>query len=611
MKFDLFVLPFTLGVIFLLGYLGYKYATWFRGLNKSDRSKVISGFFSVRLFRAVNEIIMESLLHRNIFRRNRLLGFMHMSLAFGWFLLIAIGNLESRVYEPTSMNLPYVPIFFKFFNANPDAFPLHRVFSFTMDLLLLLVLGGVALAFLKRFFSKAYGMKRTTRLMLGDRLALTTLWLIFPLRLLAESFTSAVYGGGDFLTGTFGSFLGSFLPAANLYYPAWWAYSLSLGVFFLALPFSRYMHIPTEVVLILSRHFGLAEHAERTPFTEVEINSCSRCGVCLDACQLSFAGGVQNIQSTYQLKSIRYNSIQPTESFGCNMCGRCDNVCPVGIDISGIRMITRNELNGKVPDVSFAEQSMPHAHKSDVIYFAGCMTHQTPSIKKAMVSLLETAGVNYWFMDEWGGLCCGRPMMLAGHKAQADIMIEKNRKLIIESGARILVTSCPICYKVFAKEYNLNIRVMHHTQYLLELAESHKIRPGHLAGNAVYHDPCELSRDIKVYEEPRKLLGKMVQVKSNEFEKDNALCCGNSLANLSADNDIRRKVTEDAYIKMNASGSQYLVTSCPMCKKAFEKVADVEVKDIAELVVRSMQKSRSPVKASGLKVAHPVEVIAG
>ena len=190
-------------------------------------------------------------------------------------------------------------------------------------------------------------------------------------------------------------------------------------------------------------------------------------------------------------------------------------------------------------------------------------------------------------------------------------MIEKNRKLIVESGAKILVTSCPICYKVFAKDYNLNIRVLHHTQYLLELAESNKIKPGHLAGNAVYHDPCELSRDIKVYEEPRKLLGKMVQVNSTDFEKDNALCCGNSLANLSADNDIRSKVTADAYKKLRASESQYLVTSCPMCKKAFEKVADVEVKDIAELVVRSMQKSRQPVKASGLRVAQPAEVIAG
>jgi NAD-dependent dihydropyrimidine dehydrogenase PreA subunit len=133
--------------------------------------------------------------------------------------------------------------------------------------------------------------------------------MIFPFRLFAESFTAAVSGGGDFLTGSFGSFLGSFLPASALYHPAWWAYSASLGVFFIALPFSRYMHIPTEVVLIFARHYGLAETTKRTSLTEVEINSCSRCGICLDTCQMSFAGGIQNIQSTYQLKAIRYNSI--------------------------------------------------------------------------------------------------------------------------------------------------------------------------------------------------------------------------------------------------------------------------------------------------------------
>ncbi len=590
MKFDLFVLPFTLGLVFLLGYLAVKYSVWYFKQDKTDRQKVRKGFLSMKMIRALKEIVMESLLHRRIFIKNRLLGFMHMSLAFGWFLLIAIGNLESRVYQPAEMNPPYIPIFFKFFHANPGSFPLHRVFSFTMDLLLLFVLVGVILAFAKRFYSKPYGMKRTTKLMLGDRFALTSLWMIFPLRLLAESLTSAVYGGGDFLTGSVGNLLGIILPASSMYYSAWWAYSLALGTFFVALPFSRYMHIPTEVVLIFSRHFGLNESSHRTPFTEIEINSCSRCGICLDTCQLSFAGGINTIQSAYQLKAIRYNQIQPKETFNCLMCGRCENVCPVGIDINSIRMITRIELNGRKPDPSFIQQPVSAAQHADVLYFAGCMTHQTPAIKKAMVRVLKEAGVNYWFMDESGGLCCGRPMMLAGHKGQADIMIEKNRRIIMESGAKTLVTSCPICYKVFAKEYNLNLRVMHHTQYLLELANQRKIRLKPVAVNAVYHDPCELSRDLRVFDEPRQLINKMMKLTSSEFERDNTLCCGSSLANFSASNEVRQSVAKDAFQKLTSQGAQYLVTSCPMCKKAFEKVSDIPVKDIAEMVLKSLHK---------------------
>jgi Fe-S oxidoreductase len=588
MKFDLFVLPFTLGLLFLVGYLMVTYGRWFSQMNRADRSKVVSGFLSFRLFGALREIINESLLHKRIFSKNRLLGFMHMSLAFGWFLLIAIGNLESRVYQPAGMNPPYIPIFFRFFHTNPGLFPLHRVFSFVMDLLLLLVLTGVMLALAKRIYSRAYGMKKTTKLMPGDRFALTSLWLIFPLRLLAESFTSEAMGGGDFLTASTGHFLGHFLPAGLLYYPAWWAYSISLGVFFAALPFSRYMHIPTEVVLIFSRRFGLSETNTRTSFTEVEINSCSRCGICLDTCQLSFAAGINTVQSTYQLKAIRYNQINPHESLNCLMCGRCEQACPVGIDISKIRLIARNEMNGKAPDPSFIQQPMPAARKADVLYFAGCMTHQTPSIKKAMKNILSAAGVNYWFMDEEGGMCCGRPMMLAGHKEQANILMKKNRKLILDSGATTLVTSCPICFKIFSREYDLNIRVLHHSQYLLELNEKRRIHLKSMKASAVYHDPCELSRDIRVYDEPRKLLGGIVSLVQPEFEKENTLCCGSSLANFTASDDIRRKIAANAYEKINPDGAEYMVTSCPLCKKAFEKVSDVPVRDIAEMVSRSM-----------------------
>jgi Fe-S oxidoreductase len=584
MKFDLFVLPFTAGLLFLFGYLTVKYAVWFTRLGSNQKSAVLKGFFSARFFRALKEIFYESLLHRSIFLKNRLLGYMHMSLAFGWFLLIVIGNLESRIYQPVAMNPPYVPIFFRFFHPNPGVFPMHRVFSFIMDLLLLIVLSGVMLALIKRMYSRAYGMRRTTRLMPGDRFALLSLWFIFPLRLLAESFTSAALGGGDFLTASTGSLLGGFLPAESLYYPCWWAYSISLGVFFTALPFSRYMHIPTEVVLIFSRHFGLSESKKRTPFTEIEINSCSRCGICLDACQLSFAGGVNTVQSAYQLKAIRYNSIKPHESFHCMMCGRCENACPVGIDISSIRMITRNELNGRTPDPSFDKQFMPGIQHADVVYFAGCMSHQTPAIKKAMQHIFSDAGVNYWFMDEQGGICCGRPMMLAGHHEQAKIMMEKNSKLISDSGADTLVTSCPICYKIFAREYNLNIRVMHHTQYLLELAEEGRISVEPMLAGAVYHDPCELSRDLKVYNEPRALLQKFTRLIQSQHEEDDSLCCGNSLANISSGMELRSVIARDAYNRINQSVADYFVTSCPMCKKAFEKVSDIPVRDIAEMV---------------------------
>jgi Fe-S oxidoreductase len=188
-------------------------------------------------------------------------------------------------------------------------------------------------------------------------------------------------------------------------------------------------------------------------------------------------------------------------------------------------------------------------------------------------------------------------------------MIEKNRRIINESGASTLVTSCPICYKVFSKDYNLKIRVVHHTQYLLELAKLKKITLQPVAGSVVYHDPCELSRDVRIYDEPRELLNKMTHVMSSDHEKDNALCCGNSLANFSSGNDLRLKISKDAYEKISVPEAQYLVTSCPMCKKAFEKVSEVPVKDIAELVSRSVQRNQHHVSAPLKKKEKPAEAM--
>jgi Fe-S oxidoreductase len=226
--------------------------------------------------------------------------------------------------------------------------------------------------------------------------------------------------------------------------------------------------------------------------------------------------------------------------------------------------------------------------KADVIYFAGCMTHLQPSVKKSMVDILNTAGVNYWFMDETGGICCGRPMMLSGKESQARELMTKNLAMIKNSGAKTLVTSCPICFKVFNEEYQLDIEVLHHSQYLLRLVEQKKVTVKHSGTRAVYHDPCELGRGSGIYNEPRELLGKLLDLSPIAEEKENALCCGGSLANLTINDKDRKLVTINALQLLTANNPETLVTGCPMCKKTFAQSAPVIVMDIAEVLSKAM-----------------------
>jgi len=320
----------------------------------------------------------------------------------------------------------------------------------------------------------------------------------------------------------------------------------------------------------------------------VEVHSCSRCGICIDTCQLAFAGGIKHVQSAYQLRAIRYQHINPAEHLNCMMCGRCENVCPVGINIKDVRLISRNKLNGYPIDKNEFVRPTVKPVKTDVIYFGGCMTHQTPAIKKSMTKILRSAGVNYWFMDEQGGICCGRPSILTGHTEQAEAIMNSNVQIIRQSGAKIMVTSCPICYKVFKQDYNLDIDVLHHSQYINQLLADGKLNVKAMGSNAVYHDPCELSRDIRVYEEPRNILEKIVRLVPSTYEKDNSLCCGGSLANLSISLEKRLEITQDALDKLTVQKPDLLITSCPQCKKTFEKASGIPVRDLAEIVASAM-----------------------
>ncbi|MDP4281710.1 MAG: (Fe-S)-binding protein, partial [Bacteroidota bacterium] len=221
MTFNLFVLPFFLGLCFLFIYIGKRYYNWVRDLDPDDREKFRKGFRSVKLLYACKEIFFESLLHRRMFKKNPLLGYMHMSFAFGWFLLIIVGNMESRIYSGLWINPPYYPIFLKFFIHDKRVLPFEiftvpGFFRFSMDLILMFIIVGLLLAFIKRSHSKWFGMKKTTHLQLTDKVAMIALWIIFPSRLFAESFTAGAYGyGGGFITQHFGNLLAFLWPLSD------------------------------------------------------------------------------------------------------------------------------------------------------------------------------------------------------------------------------------------------------------------------------------------------------------------------------------------------------------------------------------------------------------
>jgi Fe-S oxidoreductase len=237
--------------------------------------------------------------------------------------------------------------------------------------------------------------------------------------------------------------------------------------------------------------------------------------------------------------------------------------------------------------------------KAEVVYFAGCMGHLTPGIKHAMLRIFEKADIDYSFLDEDGSICCGRPLKLAGLQDAAFKLVSENTEKIKNTGAKILVTSCPICYKIFTSDYQLDgIQVMHHSVYLDMLIKEGRLilRPTLL--KVVYHDPCELGRGSGIYEQPRNVLKQIAEVADVTEERVNSLCCGGSIGDL-AMNATRRNVIRDGALNILCeSQPDLLVTACPLCKKTFDSGNSVQVKDIAEIVAANMMLNKHQAKNS-------------
>jgi len=595
--YDPFVLPYTIGLVFVLTYLFIALLRVLKALSYDDLFKLTRHVFSWKIFKSAWEIIRECLLHRKIWKKNRTLGYMHTSFAFGWFLLIVLGHLEVFFFAPHRLNLPWYPIFFRYFMMETESTLQGAFFFFLMDLTLLYVLSGVFLAIYKRFRRQRFGMKRTTKLRWNDQIAVYTLWTIFPLRFLAESFYSEI-SGGSFLTDGIGKifhWFSNFTDNEIYVRPIWWAYSIALCVFFLMLPWSRFTHILSEVLFIIMRNAGIREEHRNKGYGKVEIYSCSRCGICLDPCQLVSVASLRDTAAINYTRHIRlWKSDMALQSASqCMQCNRCMQACPVGVDTAALKINTKYARVAlhKENQYDYLDISINNTPKTDidVIYFAGCMTHLTPATKLAMIKILKASGVRFTFIDEDGSICCGRPVLLAGARKSASVLIEKNIEIFNKTNAKTLVTSCPICYKFFNENYELNMRVLHHSQYIHELLDNGEIKINSKETSIVYHDPCELGRNSGVYKEPRKILSEVGNLISTIYDGKDSLCCGHSIAAEALPYKKRRIIAEDTVEKLSVYNPDVLVTACPACKKAFSETKKINVRDLAEVVAECMK----------------------
>lgn len=229
--------------------------------------------------------------------------------------------------------------------------------------------------------------------------------------------------------------------------------------------------------------------------------------------------------------------------------------------------------------------------------FTGCTIDKyVQEIKEAMIKILNHANIKYEIIDN---LCCGIPLIYSGFLRDA----KKHALEISEKLAEYdyIVVECPSCLRAFLDFFpKFGIKIpptKHFSQLLSELIKTEKLDiKGSNDLTVTYHDPCELGRHLKIFNEPREVIRSLgVNIKELHLNKEFTTCCGGGgLIRMSlpllADEIAMEKIRKEVI----PLGVKYIITACPTCylhlKNACKNAnADIEVYDLTLFVLRFLR----------------------
>ncbi len=231
-----------------------------------------------------------------------------------------------------------------------------------------------------------------------------------------------------------------------------------------------------------------------------------------------------------------------------------------------------------------------------------------------MAELLHEADVSFAVLGD-GETCTGDPARRSGNEFVFQQLGVQNADVLKEAKATKVVSTCAHCFNTLKNEYGqfgVNLDVVHHTQLLNRLVRDGRLTPVAPSTEAVngttitYHDPCYLGRHNQVYEPPRELLGVIPGIELKEMPRNGqrSFCCGAGGARMWMEEKLGERINLNRTKEAVATGADQIAVACPFCRVMLSDGLttlqadgtareDVEVVDVAQMLLTSVQRGRS------------------
>jgi Fe-S oxidoreductase len=331
--------------------------------------------------------------------------------------------------------------------------------------------------------------------------------------------------------------------------------------------------------------------------------------------------------------------------WACTTCGWCEEGCPVLIeniprivDMRRYLVLTESRFPKEATAVfkGMENNSNPWAIASNKrqdwadglkvrwmsevedpnqvewLYYVGCagsFDDRNKKIARAMVRILDAAGVNYAMLGMEEG-CCGDSARRLGNEYLFQALAQANIETFNNYKVKKILTTCPHGYNTLKNEYPQfggNYQVVHHSEFIRDLIRSGRLRlKPKAAGALTYHDSCYLGRLNGLYRAPREVLEAATgsPIKEMRRHHSESFCCGAGGGRMWLEEHIGTRINRARTTEALELSPDTIASACPFCLIMLDdgvkdKGVEDKVKtlDIAEIVERALDLPSAPATA--------------